>query len=73
MRQIKFEDFMTELFNNCVYDQPLSFEYAYLKDGDGDFHLINNADLMDSRFRCDDNYWDEYTWIQNDDTRIYVE
>lgn len=73
MRQIKFRELMTELFNKTVNNKPSSFKNIYLKDGDGGFHTVQDVDLMDSRFRCEDGYFDEYEWIRKDDTRLYVD
>lgn len=73
MRQIKFAELMTALYNMLVNDEPTSFDNIYLKDGNGNFHKVIQADLMDNRFRCDDDYWDDYDWIKEDDTRLYVD
>ena len=72
MKRKSFYEVMIELYNYTVFGKQMSFQDIYIKDGDDNFHKVQEADLMDSRFRCEDGYFDEYEWIKEDDTRIYV-
>lgn len=73
MRQIKFAELITALYNALVNDEPTNFNNIYLKDEDENFHKVIQVDLMGDRFRCRDGYWDGYNWIMQDDTRLYVD
>ena len=58
---------MLELYNNVVFGTETSFKHIYLKDGDGKYYMVNEADLLSTRFKCEDDYWDEYEWIKKDE------
>lgn len=74
MRQIKFSELMTELFDSVVNDKPTSFDNVYLKDDDGNSHMVQQADLMDDRFRCEDSYYEDYEWLkEQENVPLYVD
>lgn len=35
----------------------------YLRDGDSNYHIINEIDVLDDRIRCNDTYWDYYECV----------
>lgn len=62
-----FEDLVKwQLGEDCKYNG-----YFYYHDGDGNFDEITQVDLLDSRFKTEDDDFSEYDW-ELEKSNIYV-
>lgn len=72
LTRIEFKDLMEALYREVVYGEPCWFSKIYLMDGDRELHLVRSVDLLDSRFRCHDDYWSEYDWEKEYHSNLWV-
>jgi hypothetical protein len=72
LTRIEFKDLMEALYREIVYGEPYWFNEIYLMDEEFEMHHVKSVDLLDSRFRCYDDYWAEYDWEREYHCNLYV-
>jgi hypothetical protein len=48
---------------SCLVINQSFNKKIYLKDGEDNWHIVTEIDLMSDRFRCEDGYFDYYECI----------
>jgi hypothetical protein len=71
MRPYYLPSYLQELAEDAVNDRKRSL-FGYLKDNEGEYHKIEDVDLLRDRIVCNDGYWECYGWIIEKDS-LYVE
>jgi hypothetical protein len=71
MRSCYLPSYLQELVDDAINERKVSL-MGYLKDDEGEYHKIEDVDLLRDRIICNDGYWECYSWIVEKDS-LFVE
>lgn len=44
----------------------IKYECIYVKDGDGEFHMVNSIDIFDDKISCNDGWFQYFNAFEKD-------